>query len=308
MDMLTTSLKLLLGRSHLGFLVFTIAAAYSMWTFLRRCSHSASLDGASRSTKHVSVGQDIQFGGLAVKASKVFFAGSLSNESKATSSGSSFVALQHLSPIMPGHMVVISHRQVSRFYELNMEELRRWVCMLRTVQPLAESQVEASASNIALKDGPQAGPPVSQLHTHIIPRKSDDMVGDGIYSSIDHWEPWICNTEQYDVSGECFKTPERSNPVASLVVPPDKERQDRTGKMMEDEAIWYREIARQLLAISSSSEGEEGKADLSLLLDKGLIWIDSFRNNSEDHGGVGKHVDEVKFGRFTVPVSQVDQP
>ena len=80
-------------------------------------------------------------------------------------------------------------RVVARLSDLSNEEVADLFLTVQRVGRMVEKVYGASALNIALQDGAEAGQSVPHVHTHIIPRKQDDLAkrggNDAIYGMLE---------------------------------------------------------------------------------------------------------------------------
>ena len=78
---------------------------------------------------------------------------------------------------------------VPRLADLSQEEVSDLFSTVQRVGRMIERVYGATALNIALQDGVEAGQSVPHVHTHIIPRKKDDMEdrggNDAIYGELE---------------------------------------------------------------------------------------------------------------------------
>lgn len=84
-------------------------------------------------------------------------------------------ALVNLKPLLPGHVLVSPRRIVPRFNDLSAAEVQDLFLTVQRVSRTVERVFHASALNIAIQDGVDAGQSVPHVHAHIIPRKKDDL-------------------------------------------------------------------------------------------------------------------------------------
>ena len=88
-------------------------------------------------------------------------------------------ALVNLKPLLPGHVLVSPRRVVPRFNDLSAAEVQDLFLTVQRVSRTVERVFNASALNIAIQDGADAGQSVPHVHAHIIPRKKDDLADAG---------------------------------------------------------------------------------------------------------------------------------
>jgi bis(5'-adenosyl)-triphosphatase len=97
--------------------------------------------------------------------------------------------LVNLKPVVPGHVLVIPKRIVSRFHDLSKEEVCDLWLSAQEIGSVIEREYSAESLTFTIQDGSSAGQTVPHVHIHIIPRiKGDWMDNDEIYPTINHSE------------------------------------------------------------------------------------------------------------------------
>jgi len=97
------------------------------------------------------------------------------------------IGIVNLKPIVPGHVLFVSKRNVPRLSDLSKEEVTDLYCSVHTAIPVLEKQYNARSSNVAMQDGADAGQSVPHVHIHILPRVPGDFENnDDIYPEIDN--------------------------------------------------------------------------------------------------------------------------
>jgi bis(5'-adenosyl)-triphosphatase len=165
---------------------------------------------------------DAKFGKFVITSDCIFFR-----------SDANSLAFVNLRPIVPGHVLVIPERVVSRMMDLDEAEYIDLWKTVRTVQSILQKQHEGimCSFNVAVQDGVAAGQSVPHVHVHILPRTTGDYErNDDIYQDLEEWAP---------------RTELRHS--IPLNVPDDEERRDRTRQEMAEEAANYRTIADKLM-------------------------------------------------------------
>jgi bis(5'-adenosyl)-triphosphatase len=86
-------------------------------------------------------------------------------------------------------VLVSPRRVVPRISELSPDEVADLFLTVQRVGRMVERVYGATSLNIALQDGVDAGQSVPHVHTHIIPRKNNDMAhrggNDAIYGMLE---------------------------------------------------------------------------------------------------------------------------
>jgi bis(5'-adenosyl)-triphosphatase len=157
-------------------------------------------------------------------------------------------ALVNLKPLLPGHVLVSPRRVTPRLSQLSSEETADLFLTVQRVSKMIERVFKASALNVAVQDGVDAGQSVPHVHVHIIPRQKDDLAdkggGDKIYDMMDG--------EEGDL-GRQFVEMQRDRQARTrprdFVAGPDSDRKPRSEEQMKEEADWLRnEMAKEDLA------------------------------------------------------------
>lgn len=143
------------------------------------------------------------------------------------------LGIVNIKPIVPGHVLVIPKRSVPRVADLTPDEVTDLFLSVRKIGPVIESHFGATALNIAIQDGVDAGQSVPHVHVHMLPRvKKDFEPNDAVYDAIESWNP-------HGVKAEVKAGAETRQ---KLQVPPDSERKVRTAEEMEREAEELRSL------------------------------------------------------------------
>ena len=132
---------------------------------------------------------------------------------------------------------MVSPRRVApRLSDLNAAEVTDLFLTVQRVGRMLERVYGASALNVAIQDGEDAGQSVPHVHTHLIPRKRADLDGrggkDAIYDMIEG--------EEGDVGSHLS---ERVGERPKFPVAGSEERKARTDQAMAEEAAM---LAREM--------------------------------------------------------------
>ncbi|KAF7784225.1 hypothetical protein Agabi119p4_390 [Agaricus bisporus var. burnettii] len=141
-------------------------------------------------------------------------------------------AIVNIKPILPGHVLVVPTRPVSRLADLNAAELTSLMHSVQRVGSVIERVYGADALTIACQDGKAAGQTVPHVHFHLLPRKAigDRFAdnNDAIYPAIEEGEGKLASSLVKQVQPEPLK------------VDADEARLPRSLAEMEQEAQWLR--------------------------------------------------------------------
>ena len=147
------------------------------------------------------------------------------------------IAFVNLKPLLPGHVLVSPRRVVPRLAELTQDEVTDLFLTVQRVGRMIERVYNASALNIALQDGTDAGQSVPHVHTHIIPRKRQDLDArggnDAIYGMLEGEEGDVGKHLQ-EKAGKTSAAPYTQRPKFPKV--DEATREPRTEAEMNQEA------------------------------------------------------------------------
>jgi bis(5'-adenosyl)-triphosphatase len=151
-------------------------------------------------------------------------------------------ALVNIKPLLPGHVLVCPHRRVARVSQLSSAEITDLFLTVQRISRMIERVFSASALNIAIQDGKDAGQSVSHVHCHVIPRKGGDLDdrggNDAIYDMLDGQEGDL-GAHQRDLEIEKSSREDHlRGGDRQDFAKPDAERLPRTMAEMEAEAKW----------------------------------------------------------------------
>jgi bis(5'-adenosyl)-triphosphatase len=90
-----------------------------------------------------------------------------------------FAVIYNISPILPGHSLIIPKKHQESLFELTHDELAEFMELGRTAAELLCKVFETNAFNWAIQEREVAGQSVAHLHMHIVPRKIGDMINPG---------------------------------------------------------------------------------------------------------------------------------
>ena len=84
------------------------------------------------------------------------------------------VAFLDISPVLPGHALVVPRKHCERLSDADGELLGRMMAGARAVARAQGQALGAEGVNLVVNDGPSAGQVVMHVHLHVIPRASGD--------------------------------------------------------------------------------------------------------------------------------------
>lgn len=90
-----------------------------------------------------------------------------------------FAAIYNISPIVPGHSLVIPKQHIESLFWLKKEELLEFMELGRTTANLLGSIFETNAFDWAIQEKEAAGQSVAHLHLHVVPRIMNDLPDPG---------------------------------------------------------------------------------------------------------------------------------
>ena len=91
-------------------------------------------------------------------------------ESRILSESDSFLITKDIYPVSPGHLLIISKREVSNYFELTDSERKQLNNSILEAKSLIELNNSPDGYNIGMNCGEAAGQTVFHFHCHVIPR------------------------------------------------------------------------------------------------------------------------------------------
>ncbi len=86
-----------------------------------------------------------------------------------------FIAILDITPVTPGHTLVIPKKHRTSFFDMPIKELKEMIEFTRKVANIVMKGMDADGANIMLFEGEASNKTVSHdPHFHIIPRKLND--------------------------------------------------------------------------------------------------------------------------------------
>ena len=79
-------------------------------------------------------------------------------------------------PVTKHHSLIIPHRHISNFFDLNNDELKDLSKIIKKErQSLLNLDKEITAFNVGVNAGKDAGQSIMHCHIHLIPRRKSDI-------------------------------------------------------------------------------------------------------------------------------------
>ena len=95
--------------------------------------------------------------------------------SRVLSKTDDFFIIKDSYPVSPGHMLIISQREVSDYFSLTDHERQQLNNNILIAKSLIEQEHNPDGYNIGMNCGQAAGQTVFHFHCHVIPRYIGDM-------------------------------------------------------------------------------------------------------------------------------------
>ncbi len=99
-----------------------------------------------------------------------------------------FLAIYNISPVLPGHSLILPRAHVQSLLDLADADLAAFVLFARRITRIVSRAFAGDGFDWTVQDGRSAGQSVPHLHLHIIPRHSGDLPrAGGLVSGVDGW-------------------------------------------------------------------------------------------------------------------------
>jgi diadenosine tetraphosphate (Ap4A) HIT family hydrolase len=97
------------------------------------------------------------------------------SESKILHRTNDFFIIKDSFPVSPGHLLIISKREVNDYFSLTDDERDQLGRIIPIAKALIESEYKPDGYNLGMNCGEAAGQTVFHFHCHVIPRYIGDM-------------------------------------------------------------------------------------------------------------------------------------
>lgn len=97
------------------------------------------------------------------------------SESNILYKANDFFIIKDSFPVSPGHLLIISHREVKDYFSLTDDERDQLSRIIPIAKALIEKEYKPDGYNIGMNCGEAAGQTVFHFHCHVIPRYVGDM-------------------------------------------------------------------------------------------------------------------------------------
>ncbi len=92
-----------------------------------------------------------------------------------------FAAIYNISPILPGHSLIIPKKHCESLFELSEDDLSEFMKLGRNTAQFLSQVFDTDAFDWAIQEKEAAGQSVPHLHMHIVPRKIGDLKDPGAW-------------------------------------------------------------------------------------------------------------------------------
>ncbi|CAN5170815.1 hypothetical protein BH23BAC1_BH23BAC1_38690 [soil metagenome] len=92
-----------------------------------------------------------------------------------------FAAIYNISPILPGHSLIISKAHFESLFELSEAHLTEFMILGRNTAQFLSAVFNSDSFDWAIQEKEAAGQSVSHLHMHVVPRKIGDLKDPGAW-------------------------------------------------------------------------------------------------------------------------------
>ena len=90
-----------------------------------------------------------------------------------------FRAIYNLSPILPGHSLIIPKSHCISLFDLNENELNECIHFTKFIIALLKKAYVLEGFDLSVQEKAEAGQSIEHFHIHVIPRKPGDLENAG---------------------------------------------------------------------------------------------------------------------------------
>ena len=99
----------------------------------------------------------------------------LNRNTQAFATSPNFMAVYDISPMLPGHTLIIPFEHIESLHDLEEDKLAEFFLFARKVTKGLCEFLDTDAFDWSIQEKEEAGQSVSHLHLHIIPRTKNDL-------------------------------------------------------------------------------------------------------------------------------------
>ena len=103
----------------------------------------------------------------------------LNSKEHAFTTSQNFMAVYDISPMLPGHTLIIPFEHRESLHELDQDQLAEFFQFARRVTKGLCEFLDTDAFDWSVQEKEEAGQSVPHLHLHIIPRTKNDLTNPG---------------------------------------------------------------------------------------------------------------------------------
>lgn len=111
----------------------------------------------------------------------------------AFASSPDFMAVYDISPMLPGHTLIIPLKHIESLHDLELDQLAQFFQFARVVTKGLCEFLDTDAFDWSIQEKEEAGQSVAHLHMHIIPRNKNDLPNPG------DWYPLLMENKRQTV-------------------------------------------------------------------------------------------------------------
>jgi len=117
----------------------------------------------------------------------------LNSKEQAFTTSTNFMAVYDISPMLPGHSLIIPREHIESLHDLKHEKLEEFFLFAREVTKGLCDFLDTDAFDWSIQEKEEAGQSVAHLHLHIIPRTKEDLPNPG------DWYPILMENEKQTI-------------------------------------------------------------------------------------------------------------
>jgi bis(5'-adenosyl)-triphosphatase len=103
----------------------------------------------------------------------------LNRNTQAFATSPNFMAVYDISPMLPGHTLIIPNEHIESLHDLDQDRLSEFFRFARMVTKGLCDFLDTDAFDWSIQEKEEAGQSVDHLHLHIIPRTKHDLPDPG---------------------------------------------------------------------------------------------------------------------------------
>ncbi|KAL0480055.1 Cbr1 [Acrasis kona] len=120
-----------------------------------------------------------------------------------------FRCLYNIRPVFPGHVLIMPKRHLSCIEYIESSEAQEYLAFTQNIIKALKRVYSTDSINVLVQEGPHSGQSIQHLHTHFLPRTSDDIPKTKDGTGVEEDQEWMDFFRKQEHTGLMLDATER---------------------------------------------------------------------------------------------------